>query len=74
MATRLRIGIAGLGRMGRRHAENLARACRGASLVAACSPVATSARGRATSSACARVYERLRATARATGTSTRCSS
>lgn len=36
----LRIGIAGLGRMGRRHAENLARRVPGAALVAACSPVA----------------------------------
>src|SRR5437773_12065459 len=35
----LRIGIAGLGRMGRRHAENLARRVTGAALVAACSPV-----------------------------------
>jgi len=35
----LRIGIAGLGRMGRRHAENLARRVNGATLVAACSPV-----------------------------------
>jgi myo-inositol 2-dehydrogenase / D-chiro-inositol 1-dehydrogenase len=36
----LRIGIAGLGRMGKRHAEQLARRTRGAVLVAACSPVA----------------------------------
>lgn len=36
----VRIGIAGLGRMGRRHAENLARCTPGAELVAACSPVA----------------------------------
>jgi len=36
----LRIGIAGLGRMGRRHAENLARRVPGAELVAACSPIA----------------------------------
>src|SRR5262245_25825519 len=35
----LKIGIAGLGRMGRRHAENLARRVIGAELVAACSPV-----------------------------------
>jgi myo-inositol 2-dehydrogenase/D-chiro-inositol 1-dehydrogenase len=35
----LRIGIAGLGRMGRHHAENLARRVTGAALVAACSPV-----------------------------------
>jgi myo-inositol 2-dehydrogenase / D-chiro-inositol 1-dehydrogenase len=34
----LRIGIAGLGRMGRRHAGNLAHRVRGAALVAACSP------------------------------------
>jgi myo-inositol 2-dehydrogenase / D-chiro-inositol 1-dehydrogenase len=36
----VRIGIVGLGRLGRRHAENLARRVPGASLVAACSPVA----------------------------------
>src|SRR5437773_3650671 len=35
----LRVGIAGLGRMGRRHAENLARRVTGAMLIAACSPV-----------------------------------
>jgi myo-inositol 2-dehydrogenase/D-chiro-inositol 1-dehydrogenase len=35
----LRIGIAGLGRMGRHHAENLARRVTGAALVAACSPL-----------------------------------
>lgn len=35
---RLRVGIAGLGRMGRRHAENLARRVPNAELVAACSP------------------------------------
>ena len=38
MKSPLRIGIAGLGRMGRRHAENLARRVTGATLVAACSP------------------------------------
>jgi myo-inositol 2-dehydrogenase/D-chiro-inositol 1-dehydrogenase len=37
--TALKVGIAGLGRMGRRHAENLARRVTGAELVAACSPV-----------------------------------
>ena len=36
----LRIGMVGLGRMGRRHAENLALRVPGASVVAACSPVA----------------------------------
>ncbi|OJB43500.1 oxidoreductase [Burkholderia ubonensis] len=36
----VRIGIAGLGRLGRRHAENLARRVPGAVLAAACSPVA----------------------------------
>lgn len=40
MSPALRIGIAGLGRLGRRHAENLAFRIRGAQLVAACSPVA----------------------------------
>jgi myo-inositol 2-dehydrogenase/D-chiro-inositol 1-dehydrogenase len=36
----LRIGIAGLGRMGRHHATNLAQRVLGAELVAACSPLA----------------------------------
>jgi myo-inositol 2-dehydrogenase/D-chiro-inositol 1-dehydrogenase len=36
---RLRIGIAGLGRMGRRHAENLAHRVAQSELVAVCSPV-----------------------------------
>ncbi|HEX7270670.1 MAG TPA: Gfo/Idh/MocA family oxidoreductase [Casimicrobiaceae bacterium] len=39
-AARLRVGIAGLGRLGRRHAENLARRIPHAELAAACSPVA----------------------------------
>ncbi len=38
--TPLRVGIAGLGRLGRRHAEQLAFRTRGAQLVSACSPVA----------------------------------
>ncbi len=37
--SRLRIGIAGLGRMGRRHADNLARRVPRAELIAACSPL-----------------------------------
>ncbi len=40
MSTALRIGIVGLGRLGKRHAENLALRVPGASLVAAASPVA----------------------------------
>ena len=40
MNTRLRIGIAGLGRMGQRHARALALSTPGAQLVAACSPLA----------------------------------
>jgi myo-inositol 2-dehydrogenase/D-chiro-inositol 1-dehydrogenase len=40
MTAAVRIGIAGLGRLGRRHAENLAWRIRGAKLVSACSPVA----------------------------------
>ena len=36
----VRIGIAGVGRMGRHHATNLAQRVQGAELVAACSPVA----------------------------------
>ena len=35
----LNVGIAGLGRLGKRHAEQLARNTPGARLVAACSPV-----------------------------------
>jgi myo-inositol 2-dehydrogenase/D-chiro-inositol 1-dehydrogenase len=35
----VRIGIVGLGRLGRRHADNLATRVSGASLVAACSPI-----------------------------------
>jgi myo-inositol 2-dehydrogenase/D-chiro-inositol 1-dehydrogenase len=38
--THLKIGIAGLGRLGKRHAEQLALRTRGAQLVSACSPVA----------------------------------
>ena len=37
----LRIGIAGLGRLGKRHAEQLALRTRGAQLVSGCSPVAS---------------------------------
>jgi myo-inositol 2-dehydrogenase / D-chiro-inositol 1-dehydrogenase len=37
----LNVGIVGLGRMGQRHAEQLALRTRGARLVAACSPVAS---------------------------------
>lgn len=39
MTRALRIGIAGLGRLGKRHAEQLARRTAGAHLVSACSPV-----------------------------------
>ena len=39
MSGPLRIGIVGVGRMGRRHAENLATRVPGAALVAACSPI-----------------------------------
>jgi myo-inositol 2-dehydrogenase / D-chiro-inositol 1-dehydrogenase len=39
MPTRLQVAIAGLGRLGRRHAENLARRLPQAELVAACSPL-----------------------------------
>ena len=38
--SRLHVGIAGLGRLGRRHAQNLAQRVPRAELVAACSPVA----------------------------------
>ncbi|WP_186204456.1 Gfo/Idh/MocA family oxidoreductase [Burkholderia gladioli] len=36
---KVRVGIAGLGRLGRRHAENLAHRVAGAELAAACSPL-----------------------------------
>lgn len=39
--TPLKVGIAGLGRLGRRHAEQLAFRTRGAQLVSACSPIRT---------------------------------
>ena len=39
-AAPLKVGIAGLGRLGKRHAEQLAFGTRGVSLVSACSPVA----------------------------------
>ena len=35
----VRVGIVGVGRMGRRHAENLALRVPGCELVAACSPI-----------------------------------
>ncbi|MGF6772632.1 myo-inositol 2-dehydrogenase/D-chiro-inositol 1-dehydrogenase [Paraburkholderia sp. GAS199] len=38
-AGRVRVGVVGLGRLGKRHAENLAYRVPGAALVAACSPV-----------------------------------
>ena len=41
MTVTLKLGIAGLGRLGKRHAEQLARRTPGAQLVAACSPVAS---------------------------------
>jgi len=37
----LKLGIAGLGRLGKRHAEQIALRTRGAQLVSACSPVST---------------------------------
>lgn len=40
MSSPLRVGIAGLGRMGQRHARTLAQATRGVELVAACGPTA----------------------------------
>ena len=40
MQQTLRIGIAGLGRLGMRHAQALAQQTRGCTLVAACSPLA----------------------------------
>ncbi|GAB7537481.1 Gfo/Idh/MocA family oxidoreductase [Burkholderia sp. 3C] len=56
-AAPVRIGIAGLGRLGRRHAENLARRVNGARLVAACSPVAEECAWAADTLGVSRVYE-----------------
>ena len=55
----LRIGIAGLGRMGRRHAENLAFRVRGCRLVAACSPVADEREHARRELGVSRVHERF---------------
>jgi myo-inositol 2-dehydrogenase / D-chiro-inositol 1-dehydrogenase len=55
----LRIGIAGLGRMGQRHAEQLARRTRGAALVAACSPVAEERAWAQREFGITRLYERF---------------
>lgn len=59
MTAALRIGIAGLGRMGRFHAEQLAWRTRGAELVAACSPVADERAWARQTLGIARVHERF---------------
>ena len=56
MTSRLRVGIVGLGRLGRRHAENLAQRVPRAELVAACSPVADERRWAQESLGVRRVY------------------
>lgn len=56
-AAAVRIGIAGLGRLGRRHAENLARRVAGARLAAACSPLADECAWARETLAVPRVYE-----------------
>jgi myo-inositol 2-dehydrogenase/D-chiro-inositol 1-dehydrogenase len=55
----LRVGVAGLGRMGRFHAEQLAWRTRGAELVAACSPVADERAWAERTLGVARVHERF---------------
>jgi len=55
----LRVGIAGLGRMGRFHAELLAWRTRGAALVAACSPLADERAWAARELGLTRVHERF---------------
>ena len=72
-ARRLRVGIAGLGRLGRRHAENLAQRVPRAELVAACSPVAEELAWARDSSRRRTRSRRLRGAARRRRTSTRCS-
>lgn len=57
MAHNLRIGIVGLGRLGKRHAEALAFRTRHCELVAACSPVADERSYASTQLGIARVYE-----------------
>jgi myo-inositol 2-dehydrogenase/D-chiro-inositol 1-dehydrogenase len=52
----LRIGIAGLGRLGRRHALNLVRHVPGAALVAACSPLESELRWAEQTLAMSRLY------------------
>ncbi|MET5012124.1 Gfo/Idh/MocA family oxidoreductase, partial [Burkholderia pseudomallei] len=56
-AAAVRIGIAGLGRLGRRHAENHARRVAGARLAAACSPLADACAWARETLAVPRVYE-----------------
>ena len=56
MSPRLRIGIVGLGRLGRRHAENLAQRVPRAELVAACSPIADELKWAQTSLGVPRVH------------------
>ncbi|MCX7256889.1 MAG: Gfo/Idh/MocA family oxidoreductase, partial [Polaromonas sp.] len=57
MAKNLRIGIAGLGRLGKRHAEALAFRTRHCELVAACSPVQQERDYASAQLGVARVYE-----------------
>ncbi len=57
MANNLRIGIVGLGRLGKRHAEALAFRTRHCELVAACSPVADERSYASTQLGITRVYE-----------------
>ncbi|CAM2157170.1 myo-inositol 2-dehydrogenase / D-chiro-inositol 1-dehydrogenase [Pararobbsia alpina] len=53
----VRIGIVGLGRLGRRHAENLATRVSGARLVAACSPIADERRAARDALGIERLYD-----------------
>ncbi|RKP47762.1 Gfo/Idh/MocA family oxidoreductase [Pararobbsia silviterrae] len=53
----VRLGIVGFGRLGRRHAENLATRVSGAHLVAACSPLADERRAARDALGIGRLYE-----------------
>ena len=55
--TGVRIGIVGLGRLGRRHADNLATRISGASLVAVCSPIADELRSARDAFGIQRLYD-----------------
>ena len=59
MSETLKIGIVGLGRLGKRHAENLALRVPGASIVAAASPIAEECRWAETTLPNVKTYDSL---------------